>query len=129
MKRFIVIAFLAAFAFFPGIVSAQGSIVPTGTQHEADLSWKAPSPVGGSGTIAGYNVYRTPSGPPNYTKLNGALVTGLAMVDTTVTAGSAYGYCATTVDSAGTESACTIPVSVNIPTNPAVPAGFVVVAK
>lgn len=35
---------------------AQG--VPSGTAHSVTLSWTAPSPVGGSGTVSGYNVYR-----------------------------------------------------------------------
>lgn len=92
--------------------------IPTGTAHKVTLTWQAPSPVGGSGTIAGYNVYRTPSGPPTYTKLNTSVVAGLTLVDTAVTAGTGYGYCATTVDSVGTESACTIPVNANVPGNP-----------
>lgn len=118
---------LCGFLFFAAgtCVWAQGP--PTGTVHSVALSWQPPSPVGGSGTIAGYNVYRTPSGPPTYTKLNAALITGLSMTDTNVTAGATYGYCATTVDSAGSESACTIPVNAAVPGNPTIPANFAAV--
>ncbi len=98
--------------------------IPQGTLHSAALSWQAPNPVGGSGVIAGYNIYRTPQGPPNYTKLNAAVIPGLSFVDGTVAASTTYGYCATTVDSKGSESACTLPVSVNVPSNPAVPTSF-----
>lgn len=111
------------FLVAPCRVGAQSA--PTGTPHSVALTWLAPSPIGGSGTIAGYNIYRTPSGPPTYTKLNTSLVTGLTLTDTSVIAGTTYGYCATTVDSTQHESACTIPVNAVVPSNPASPTSFV----
>lgn len=96
---------------------------PAGTVHSVVLTWQAPSPVGGSGTIAGYNVYRATSGV-NYAKINSALVTGLTTTDNAVVSGTTYGYCATTVDSVGSESPCTIPVNAAVPGNPNIPTSF-----
>ena len=106
---------------------AQGA--PTGTPHSVTLSWIAPSPIGGSGAIAGYNLYRSPSGPPAFTKLNATPIVGLSAVDTTAAGGTAYTYCATTLDSAGSESACSIQVTVAVPSNPDAPTGLVGSAK
>lgn len=103
-------------------IDAQGP--PTGTQRSVTLNWEEPAPVGGSGTIKGYNVYRTPSGAPAYAKLNATLLTNRTHVDTTVASGTQYGYCATTVDSQDKESACSIPVSVTTPSNPNPPRGL-----
>lgn len=106
----------------PSLARAQNT-PPAGTVHSVVLTWQAPSPVGGSGTVAGYNVYRATSGV-NYAKLNSALVTGLTMTDAAVVSGTTYGYCATTVDSAGSESPCTIPVNAAVPSNPGSPTSF-----
>jgi hypothetical protein len=119
--RNVVFLFVLILAF-AGTAGAQG--IPTGSPHSVTLAWQAPSPIGGSGTISGYNIYRTPSGPPVYTKLNTSLVTGLTLIDTTVVAGSTYGYCGTTVDSAQKESACTVPVNAVVPQNPNAPQNF-----
>ncbi len=57
------------------------------------LAWTAPSPVGGSGTVGGYNVYRAPAntgtagGTITYAKVNTALAAGLTYTDTSVAAG------------------------------------------
>lgn len=111
---------------FLAVPKGHAQSAPTGTPHKVDLSWQAPSPSGGSGVISGYNVYRTPSGPPAYTKLNSAVIAGLTFTDPTVVAGQVYGYCATTVDSTQHESACTIPVNAAVPGNPASPTNLVV---
>lgn len=96
---------------------------PAGTVHSVVLTWQAPNPVGGSGTIAGYNVYRATTGV-NYAKVNAVLVTGLTTTDAAVVSGTTYGYCATTVDSVGSESPCTIPVNAAVPGNPNIPTSF-----
>jgi hypothetical protein len=101
---------------------AQGT--PSGTVHSVTLTWTAPSPVGGSGTVAGYNIYRTPTTPLAYVKINAAPVLGFTLVDMNVAAGSSLDYCGTTVDSAGNESVCSIPITVVVPSNPAAPTGF-----
>jgi len=115
-------AFLAA-----GAACAQG--IPSGTVHSVTLTWVAPSPVGGSGTIGGYNVYRSPSSTTSYAKLNTATNAGLTYTDNSVTAGTSYNYCVTTVDSLGEESACSTPVTANVPSDPNAPSGLVVTAK
>jgi fibronectin type 3 domain-containing protein len=116
------LAFLAC-----GSAHAQG--VPAGTAHSVTLTWQAPSPVGGSGTISGYNVYRSPSSPTNYAKLNTALNAGLTYTDTSVSAGASYSYCVTTVDSLGEESVCSVPAMANVPSNPNAPSAPLVTIK
>ena len=119
---------LVAFAFLAcGSAHAQG--VPAGTAHSVTLTWQAPSPVGGSGTISGYNVYRSPSSPTNYAKLNASLNAGLTDTDTSVAAGTSYSYCVTTVDSLGEESVCSAPAMANVPANPNAPSAPLVTVK
>jgi fibronectin type 3 domain-containing protein len=115
-------AFLAAAA-----ASSQG--VPSGTAPSVTLTWVAPSPVGGSGTVGGYNVYRSPSSTTSYAKLNTTANAGLTYTDSSVSAGSSYSYCVTTVDSLGDESACSAPVTANVPSDPNAPSGLVVTTK
>jgi hypothetical protein len=90
---------------------------PAGTTHSVSLTWVAPSPVGGSGTVAWYNVYKSVAGAA-FGKINSAVISGLATVDGAVTSGQSLSYCATTVDSKGEESACSVPVATVVPTNP-----------
>ena len=110
-----------------GNAGAQG--VPGGTTHSVMLTWQAPSPVGGQGTISGYNVYRSPSSPVNYTKLNMALNAGLTFTDSSVSAGGSYNYCVTTVDSLGEESECSAPATANVPANPNAPSAPLITVK
>lgn len=123
-------ALLLAFAFFAAATAgAQG--VPTGSAHSVTVSWTAPSPVGGSGTISGYNVYRSPSNSPQpaYAKLNTTLNAGLTFTDATVSAGASYNYCVTTVDSLSEESACSAPATANVPSNPNAPSAPLITVK
>jgi len=108
------VAFLAALA-------SAGQGLPTGTPHSVTLTWTAPSPVGGSGTISGYNVYRSAANAAVYMKLNTALNAGLTYTDTSVAAGVSYSYCVTTVDTLNEESACSTPATANVPANPNAP--------
>jgi chitinase len=119
---------LLALAFL-ACVSAHAQGVPAGTAHSVTLTWQAPSPVGGSGTISGYNVYRSPSSPTNYAKLNTALNAGLTYTDTSVSAGASYSYCVTTVDSLGEESVCSAPATANVPANPNAPSAPLITVK
>ena len=119
---------LAGALLAPGIGGAQG--VPVGTAHSVTLTWQAPSPVGGSGTIGGYNVYRTLAGAAaNYAKVNSALIVGLTFTDTSVSAGTSYNYCATTVDSLNEESVCSAPATANVPSNPNAPSAPLITVK
>ena len=72
----------------------------TGPTHSVTLSW-SPSV---SPNIPGYNVYRAIVSGGQRTKLNSALVSGTAYVDTAVTPGQTYYYVATAVDNTGAES-------------------------
>jgi fibronectin type 3 domain-containing protein len=119
---------LAATLLASGASGAQG--VPTGTPHSVTLSWQAPSPVGGSGTISGYNVYRSPAtSAATFTKLNTAVATGLTFTDAGVSAGTSYSYCVTTVDSLNEESACSATATANVPSNPNAPSAPLITVK
>ncbi len=108
-------------------IAAQGT--PPGTAHSVSLSWQAPAPVGGSGTISGYNIYRSPSNTATYTKMNSAVNAGLTYTDTSVSAGASYTYCVTTVDSLNEESACSAPATANVPSNPNAPSAPLITVK
>jgi fibronectin type 3 domain-containing protein len=124
----ILLGLLPAFAFLAcGGARAQG--VPAGTAHSVTVTWLAPSPVGGSGTVGGYNIYRSLATPVNYAKVNTALNAGLAYTDTTVAAGTGYTYCVTTVDTLGEESACSTPATANVPANPNAPSAITTTTK
>ena len=127
MKLLRVLGISLALLLCGSLAHAQG--VPAGTPHKVTLSWTAPSPVGGSGTLAGYNIYRTLSSGGVYTLVNTATIATTSFTDTTVTPGTSYSYCATTVDSLNSESACGIPVAVTIPTNPSAPTGLKITAQ
>ncbi len=119
--------FLAIAILASGNAGAQG--VPAGTTHSVMLTWQAPSPVGGSGTISGYNVYRSPSSAATYAKLNTALNAGLTFTDSSVSASASYNYCVTTVDSLGEESVCSAPATANVPANPNAPSAPLITVK
>jgi fibronectin type 3 domain-containing protein len=125
--RFVFALVLAAAVL--AIAGAHAQAAPIGTAHSVTLTWTAPSPVGGSGTISGYNVYRSPASPTNYAKVNTALTTGLTYTDPSVSAGTSYTYCVTTVDSLGEESVCSAPATANVPSNPNAPSAPLVTVK
>ena len=84
----------------------------------------------GSGTVSGYNVYRSPAAATlSYTKLNTALNAGLTYTDSSVSAGASYTYCVTTVDSLGEESVCSAPATANVPSNPNAPSAPLITVK
>jgi fibronectin type 3 domain-containing protein len=79
------------------------SLSGTGQVVQIQLSWQAPSSP--SDPIAGYHVYRSPSGASSYQLLNSSAETQTAYVDTTVQSGQAYNYIVKAVDASGVESA------------------------
>lgn len=118
---------LAALLLWPNwLAVAQNP--PTGTGHKATLTWKAPAAPGGTGTVAGYNIYRSSSGA-NFIKINSAPIAGLTTVDTAVTANTQYAYCGSTVDSGGGESPCSIQVSTTVPADRNPPTGLAAVSE
>ena len=84
----------------------------TGTQHGVKITWTAPATIGGSGTIAGYNIYRCtgdatqcPVTSGVWTKIDTALdVTNGYLDQSTLISGSNYSYVSTTVDTNNNES-------------------------
>ncbi len=117
-------------ATFLALSGAAAQGLPAGTPHSVVLTWAAPSPVGGSGTISGYNVYRAlTSSATAYTKLNTAVSAALTYTDASVTAGTSYSYCVTTVDSLNEESACSAPATANVPSNPNAPSAPLITVK
>ncbi len=88
------------------------SLTGTGTavQYSVSLYWN--SSVG----AAGYNVYRSTSATGTYSKINSTLEANTAYIDSTVVGGQTYYYAATSVNSAGQESArSTPPVDAVVP--------------
>jgi hypothetical protein len=83
------------------------------TTYVVDLSWDAPADS--TDPVAGYNIYRSPSGSSSYTLLNSAVDTLTTYSDSTVQTGTAYDYIVESVDASGVESAPTSPVAVSIP--------------
>jgi len=94
------------------------AVIPlTGTgvasSYAVDLSWDAPT--SSADPVAGYNVYRSPSGASTYQLLNSSVDTQTTYVDSTVQDGQSYDYIVESVDDSGVESAPTSPVAVAIP--------------
>jgi hypothetical protein len=81
--------------------------------YSVDLSWDAPR--GSAEPVAGYNVYRSPSGGSTYQRLNSSVDTQTTYVDSTVQSGRSYDYVVESVDDSGVESAPTSPIAVSIP--------------
>jgi hypothetical protein len=70
------------------------------TVHSVDLTW-SPSPTG---TVTGYNVYRSTVNGSLFARVNTGPVTGLAFTDSTVQNGLTYYFVTTAVDTNGLES-------------------------
>jgi hypothetical protein len=85
----------------------------TAASYAVDLSWDAPS--SSTDPVAGYNVYRAPSGSSMYQLLNLSVDTQTTYVDSTVETGLTYDYIVESVDSSGNESTPTSPIVVTIP--------------
>jgi hypothetical protein len=83
------------------------------TAYEVNLTWDAPT--GSSDPVAGYNVYRSPSGGTSYQQLNESAITQISYVDTTVQGGQTYDYIVESVDASGVTSAPSNMASVTIP--------------
>jgi hypothetical protein len=84
-----------------------------GVLYEVDLSWDAPT--SSTDPVAGYNVYRAPSGSTNYQQLNSAAVTQTTYVDTTVLNSQTYDYIVESVDGSGVTSVPSNMAAVPVP--------------
>jgi hypothetical protein len=87
----------------------------TGTAafYAVNLSWEAPT--SSVDPVAGYNVYRAPSGSSTYALLNSSPETETSYMDSTVVNGQIYDYIAESVDASGIESIPSNVFTVTIP--------------
>jgi hypothetical protein len=113
----------SAAASFTGTLAVQSNasnptlsvgLTGTGTtqavSHSVALSW-----TDGSGSISGYNIYRSTQSGTGYAKLDSTLVASQSYSDTSVSAGQTYYYVVTAVDGSGNESAYSAQVSAIVP--------------
>jgi hypothetical protein len=91
------------------IVSLSG----VGSMPIVELIWSEPSIP--TGSIAGYNVYRSPAGMASYILMNSSPVTELAYEDSSVQPRQAWDYLVKSIDSTGVESTPSNTVSISIP--------------
>jgi len=108
MKKNLILMFvLLAAMVFP--LLAQGA--------SAVLAWDAPT-----GTITGYNLYRSTTSGVFTTKLNATPITALTYTDATVVAGTTYFYVVRAVNGTGespNSNQITVVVPVALPAAPA----------
>ena len=85
----------------------------TGELLQVNLSWDAPT--SSPDPVAGYNVYRAPSGGTSYQQLNSSVVTQTGYIDLTVASGQTYDYIVESVDASGVTSGPSNMASVTLP--------------
>jgi fibronectin type 3 domain-containing protein len=93
------------------VISLSGTGVSV--SYEVDLSWDAPT--SSPDPVAGYNVYRSPSGASSYQQLNSSVVTQTTYVDLTVSNGETYDYIVESVDGSGVTSVPSNTANVAVP--------------
>jgi hypothetical protein len=81
--------------------------------YQVGLSWSAPA--SSPDPVAGYNVYRSPSGASSYQQLNTTVVTQTTYVDTGVQNSQTYDYIVESVDASGVSSSPSNMAAVPIP--------------
>jgi fibronectin type 3 domain-containing protein len=81
--------------------------------YAVDLTWDAPT--SSPDPVAGYYVYRAPSGGSSYQLLNTAAVTSTEYTDTTVQSGQTYDYIVESVDASGVTSVASNMAALTIP--------------
>jgi fibronectin type 3 domain-containing protein len=79
--------------------------------HGVTLSW-----TDGSGSVRGYNVYRSAQSGTGYAMLNSSLIAGQTYCDGAVSGGQTYYYVVTAVSESGVESAYSSQVTAVVPT-------------
>jgi hypothetical protein len=103
------LSFTSNAASSPTVESLTG-VGTASSQYSVGLSWNA------SSDVVGYNVYRSTSSNGAFAKINSSLDANTTYTDSTVAAGQTYYYEATSVNSAGQESALSTPsVEASIP--------------
>jgi fibronectin type 3 domain-containing protein len=95
------------------VITLTGTGEAASTSYEVNLTWDAPS--SSSDPVAGYNVYRSPSGATSYQMLNTSAITQTSYVDTSAQAGQTYDYIVESVDASGVTSTPSNMASATIP--------------
>jgi hypothetical protein len=93
------------------VVSLSGTGI--GSSYQVNLTWNAPT--SSSDPIAGYSVYRSPSGASSYAQLNSSVITQTSFTDPTVQNGQSYDYIVESVDSSGVTSAPSDKATASVP--------------
>jgi hypothetical protein len=93
------------------VVSLSGT--GAATAYEVNLTWDAPT--SSPDPVAGYDVYRSPSGASSYVQLNSSVVAQAAYTDTSVQAGQTYDYIVESVDASGVTSVPSNMAGVTLP--------------
>jgi len=84
------------------VIALTGTGETASSSNQVNVTWDAPT--GSSDPVAGYNVYRSPSGSSSYQQLNASAITQTSYVDTTAQAGQIYDYIVESVDASGVTS-------------------------
>jgi hypothetical protein len=84
------------------------------SDYQVDLTWDAPS--SSPDPVAGYNIYRSPSGESNYQLMGSVSLNELVYTDTNnIQNGQTYDYIVESFDSSDNESVPSNIASVTIP--------------
>jgi fibronectin type 3 domain-containing protein len=84
------------------------------TAYQVNVTWVAPA--SSADPVAGYHIYRSPSGSSTYQLMGSVSSSQLAYTDTSnIVNGQAYDYIVESVDSSGNESAPSNTATVSVP--------------
>jgi hypothetical protein len=81
--------------------------------YEVNLSWDAPA--SSPDPVAGYNIFRAPTGTTSYQQLNTLAVTDTTYIDANVQNGTTYDYMVQSIDSTGNSSPNSDTATVTVP--------------
>lgn len=88
-------------------------VPPSSGPHRIQLSWVAPAST--DDPVAGYNIFRAPSGSNAFQLLNSQIDPQTTFIDTTAQSGFAYDYYVESVDADGTASSPSNTITLAIP--------------
>ena len=85
------------------VIALTGTGETASASSQVSLTWDAPTTS--TDPVAGYYVYRSPSGSSSYQQLNASAITQTSYDDTTAQAGQTYDYIVESTDASGVTSA------------------------